>query len=210
MNKISHDLSRIKYDIIEEGWCHLKNVSPDEFHYILKELGVLISKSDIKENDESTKFIHSDGGVQYHTDDPLADIIGWYCMSPAEDGGESLFLNINDVMSTLDSWSKNWLKRITFTVRHPVRGTFVTPFIKRLDNEITKYYYQPWRIFETLTPEKKEALFYFQNNLKNIIPHSILLQKHDILFLNNTFMLHGRKKFVGGNRHLKRYLLKWE
>jgi len=114
------------------GWVHL---SSKEKLLATKFIGKgrVISQSDIVTKNDSNQFIHGNGYIEFHTDDPRADFIIWRCDEQAEKGGENLLKNVDVAYQKLALEIKNNLPNVKFLVN--LQGA---PYIASLVEQVLR------------------------------------------------------------------------
>lgn len=164
-----------------------------------------------------------------HTDssahDYFPEIVGICCLQPSAEGGELMLCNgANYYADTL----LNSPEAITLLEQNFIRDLVTPgmekslellrmnrfPVFKKGYNEILVRYMRYWiergtlESGELLSEEASLAMDHFDEYLKN--PANLLtikMQKGDMIFFNNTFLLHGRTRYYD-NAGIKRKMLR--
>jgi Taurine catabolism dioxygenase TauD, TfdA family len=202
------NLKEIKNELMTTGYYLLRDTNLDHCEHLMTQVANIVTITHIKCIVGAKRFIESNIAVAYHTDYPVADYIAWYCVQNSDEGGASLIVDIRTLLSELSLNEVKSLSSIHFLINRPEKKPINVPFDISDKYGYEKYYYQPYRLNDSLLDDSQlNALKKFENFLNTTIPIKIDLQKGDFLIINNNFMLHGRSEFKGTDRHLKRFLL---
>lgn len=131
------------------------------------------------------------------------ELVFLLCVQPAREGGDSLIVNLNEVIESINSEDRKQLARPQFLfkdTKYPILDTVegsTTIRYNRVMLEISR------RLRNAPIDEQYELLNRFDQLLKN---HQKVfkLVKGDCLVINNQKTLHGRFKFKSEERLLKR------
>ena len=89
-----------------------------EFDVFCKEIGDVKQTTDVKITNGLTSFPYIHDEIPFHTDNPEIEIVGWFCIDQDEIAGESLII---DVRNILLEFSEIEIKRLaTITLPTPV------------------------------------------------------------------------------------------
>lgn len=157
------------------------------------------------------------GAADFHTDSSFRPVperlFGLWCLRQAKDGGDSMLIDVNDLLRSLDGDDHTALSTLS---------THVVPFFNGRDllqdvvldttNSSPKIRYRR-DVIEAGMARKRpphvveigRALDVLAHHLSNpALVKSIRLAEDEVLFVDNHRMLHGRSSFQDPNRHLLR------
>ena len=192
---------------------------------ISKLLGVLIPQNikneiliEVKDEGKSMKtggrYHQTKDGGSCHTDSPqwenTPDFIGLCCIHPAKIGGINKYISAYTIHNSFIKENMDMLEVLYQKFYFDKRGEYKTgeeptifePIIKFENNKITfrylrAYIDQGYKIQnKELTSEQLKSLKLLDNlldNPKNIVEYT--LQKYDMTFFNNNWIIHGRTNF---------------
>jgi len=192
---------------------------------ISKLLGLLIPQNikneiliEVKDEGKSMKtggrYHQTKDGGSCHTDSPqwenTPDFIGLCCIHPAKIGGINKYISAYTIHNSFVKENIDMLEVLYQKFYFDKRGEYKTgeeptifePIIKFENNKITfrylrDYIDQGYKIQnKELTNEQLKSLDLLDNlldNPKNIIEYT--LQKYDMTFFNNNWIIHGRTNF---------------
>ena len=192
---------------------------------ISKLLGVLIPQNikneiliEVKDEGKSMKtggrYHQTKDGGSCHTDSPqwenTPDFIGLCCIHPAKIGGINKYISAYTIHNSFIKENMDMLEVLYQKFYFDKRGEYKTgeeptifePIIKFENNKITfrylrAYIDQGYKIQnKELTSEQLKSLELLDNlldNPKNIVEYT--LQKYDMTFFNNNWIIHGRTNF---------------
>ena len=194
--------------IAERGFVHLRQRSQADLVEVLEALGRTIYVEEVRDTPGAVSLVKSRAGIDWHTDHHRAERIVWYCLSKADEGGETLVADGHAALALLDDNHVEALRRVTLTDHSVFRGD--PPRHAMLTDEHDgrhRLYFSLWLADETTGPER-EAFDAFGDALARVEHHRFLLEPGDVLAIDNTRMAHARTP-IGGDavRHLRRYWL---
>tara|TARA_Y100000996_G_scaffold379522_1_gene332850 strand:- start:212 stop:1138 length:927 start_codon:yes stop_codon:yes gene_type:complete len=192
---------------------------------ISKLLGVLIPQNikneiliEVKDEGKSMKtggrYHQTKDGGSCHTDSPqwenTPDFIGLCCIHPAKIGGINKYISAYTIHNSFIKENMDMLEVLYQKFYFDKRGEYKTgeeptifePIIKFENNKITfrylrAYIDQGYKLQnKELTSEQLKSLELLDNlldNPKNIVEYT--LQKYDMTFFNNNWIIHGRTNF---------------
>ena len=192
---------------------------------ISKLLGVLIPQNikneiliEVKDEGKSMKtggrYHQTKDGGSCHTDSPqwenTPDFIGLCCIHPAKIGGINKYISAYTIHNSFIKENIDMLEVLYQKFYFDKRGEYKTgeeptifePIIKFENNKIAfrylrAYIDQGYKIQnKELTSEQLKSLELLDNlldNPKNIVEYT--LQKYDMTFFNNNWIIHGRTNF---------------
>lgn len=199
-------LKLIREGLASQGYVYLSGMRANDLEDVLRYLGEVIQITNIRVDNKSRALLASERGLDFHTDHSKADIVAWYCFGQANSGGESMLLDIEQILPRFSEEETRILSSIMLH-EHKVfdddEGSY--PLIEKTGDKF-KCYYSFWLVKRDLSKPQRFLLDKFQRIIRETKPRVILLQPKDILLVDNGRILHGRKPIEGGgNRFLKRY-----
>lgn len=206
---ITIEKSVIETEIADKGFTHIKFPDSKNFEEIISSFGEVILKTEIKENQRSTRLLASNQGMNFHTDHNAAKYIAWFCNSQSATGGSTLLLDIKNVLQHFSESSLELLQEVSVKT-HQVFYTdkLSLPLLSINDTDIIVYYAQ-WLVNTPSCIKHQKALAKFESEIKSTEPIKLLLSEGDLLIIDNHRMLHGREAFPqNSNRWLTRYWIK--
>lgn len=186
----------------------MEGVASNGMDVIAAELGEVIHVTDVKVNPKSRALVTSARALDFHTDHPKADYVAWLCIDQADDGGETILADAEAAYLRMLPWERHALSGIrlrehkVFTDDEDCRPLVV------VKNGEPRFYYSFWLVKDNLSSVQKDALTRFQRILPECRVAEIKLRPDDVLVVDNTRMLHGRRAFSGEKRFLKRYWIR--
>jgi alpha-ketoglutarate-dependent taurine dioxygenase len=196
------NITEIKQKITNDGFCHLKNVNQELVDKVILELGKTMYITDIMEKDNG-KIINSPAEMFMHTDHPQSHYLAWHCIKQADEGGETLLLNIPEVFNMLSEKHQNALKEIELKLNLEFEDE-TYPFYKE-----GNFFYSPSLLLKNYTTDQQLAIAAFKTAMHMVPTQKLRMETGDLFILNNTKFMHGRSNFKANtNRFLKRYLIK--
>ncbi|WP_207429024.1 TauD/TfdA family dioxygenase [Pedobacter sp. SYSU D00535] len=133
-----------------------------------------------------------------HTDcsylDKPAEVVSLYCLENSCSGGESLLLNINDLIPTLNNDYLGFLKSQKFRVHSKE-----FPILEETDNHFS-IRFSEHEIMESYKEDdyelvKRELEQFLRLLSSSPLVQKVKLEKNDCLLVNNRTCLHGRNAF---------------
>ena len=167
-----------------------------------------------KTMEKGSRYHHTRKGGSYHTDgshiysDP-PDYVGLLCINPAKKGGESKFMSAYNIHNRLQG-KKEILKILYGKFHHDKKGennpgeplTQFEPIFEYTNGQL-KFKYQRElidtghdKVNQALTKKQIEALNFLDDILKNddrVLTYR--LERGDMMFSNNNWLIHGRTSF---------------
>ncbi len=167
------------------------------------------------------RYSDSRMGGNLHTDgvpfpDPLPDHFGLLCVNPAADGGESIVVDVRDIVDRLRSVSPDAIAILTEVYHFDSRGVLGTDGPKTVARQIISIspsgtvhvsYLRPYIEAAHQRPEipaLREEQIAALSALDSVISDPSLqsrftMQAGDMLFIDNRRLLHGRTTFTDPN-----------
>ena len=161
------------------------------FASLAGELGAIIDDVRVEIVPGDTAYLAQPGEMPFHTDHPLADIIGWRCEVQDEGFGASLLVDGRAVLAALDARRRRDLAGVQLPARRgPGEAEVPTPIVTGEDERL---FFTPWLRPLFLSWDGRFALAAFRDALAHA-PHAleVRLAPGELLFIDNHRMLHGR------------------
>ena len=199
-------------DYIEEikskGFTLIRKGGYQVLSKLLSELGKVIQQKDIFIKRNFSKLASSTYEMPLHTDHSTVDFIAWHCIEQTDNGGESLLSDISIAFNQLNQYQKELLMKVDIKNSKLFEGDLEFYPLVKIDGNTPSFYFLPWLAKEDESEEVKNALKELEKKLiENLV--TLLLNKDDILVVDNKRILHGRNAILGSkNRFLKRYWIK--
>ena len=199
---------QLRAAIAGHGFVHLRQQSQGDLVDVLEALGRTIYVEEVRDTPGAVSLVKSRSGIDWHTDHHRADQIVWYCLSKADEGGETLLADGHAALALLDEHHVEALRRVTLTDHSVFRGDAPRhAMLTDGQDGRRRLYFSLWLADETTGPER-EAFDAFGDALTKVEHHRFLLEPGDVLAVDNKRMAHARTP-IGGDavRHLRRYWL---
>src|SRR5262249_47253168 len=121
------------------GWAHVqRRLSEPEFETLARKLGTIELRTDLVVDPEVTRrnrearrrdspgrpALGEAAAMDFHTDRPLIDLLGWYCVEPDQDDGANLLIDTQDLAEQFSAQELDDLGRIEvgYAIPIPVLG----------------------------------------------------------------------------------------
>ena len=194
----------------QHGYAYLKNAGRTGLRRVIGHLGEVIQVTEVRNEPDTPALVTSDRALDYHTDHPKVDYIAWLCHRQAASGGETLLADARAAFARLSADEQSALARIRL-FEHKVFADDADdcPLVTRGADGAHRFYYSFWLVKQDLPPAQQRALARFRAALPAAqIAPGLRLARGDILVVDNTRALHGRRAFAGGRRHLTRHWIR--
>lgn len=202
MQNVPKEATRI---LCKEGHAFVKNAGHIGLNSIMRELGDVIYVTDVKVNVKSRSLVTSSRALDFHTDHPKADYVAWLCIKQSDSGGETIIADAEAAYLNLPSKDRQILSTIRFFEHKVFQGDEDDHPMIAIDNGRRKFYYSYWLSGYDISEEKENSLNRFRMALSECVIAEIRLHAGDVLIVDNTRILHGRRSFAGNKRLLRRY-----
>lgn len=197
MERLDHiDSAAIRLSLDAEGFAVMHVGGSPSALVVANMLGEVRESRAISLIEGSQRFIHSNGPVPFHSEDPDISLLAWHCISPADRGGETLLLDGQTLAKSLPRRARRSLETIHCPHRNPLGHPIIT--------EEGNWYYIPWSVAMNAD---QSSLVVLRNAIDSAMPLTILLKTGDLLIVDNRRMLHGRNAYIGESRRLTRFLI---
>jgi hypothetical protein len=191
------------------GYVHVAtNSTLENFYELANTLGEIINKSDINIQLGSDRLYKQPQKIDFHTDGPDADIVGWFCIKQDAHEGHSALL---DSRKILEHFSCEELSLLgTINISYPIgNGNKEVPLIQKTIATHHTICYLPWSNSVLNLSSSQKAIY---NAFKYAVSEELIkqlvrirLRRGEMLFIDNKRILHGRAKIEKSSlRMLKR------
>jgi len=199
---------KFKQTLESKGYVHLKADNLLKLHTAINFLGEVIQQKDIKIQESPARLSNSNKAMELHTDHPIADYVLMECLEPSTEGGITLISNFFEVFDKLSSWQQRALRAVEIKdIYDKEEMANYCPMVSEKNGKLL-FHYVPWLTRGDEATETKELLAKINIELEKQ-QDQIMLEKGDVLIIDNKRVLHGRTQITGSqNRLLKRYLVK--
>lgn len=194
------------------GFVHISTaVTLDNFYGLSHALGEIINKSDINIQLDSDRLYKQSKKIDFHTDGPNTDIIGWFCVKQDTCEGHSILLDSRQIFAQFSREELSLLS--TIIISYPMGNGInkEVPLIQRTIDEDPIICYLPWSFFN-LNPSQQAIYSAFKDAVSEVANKrltSIRLHEGEMLFIDNKRILHGRDAIKKNSpRMLKRVWVK--
>ncbi len=187
-----------------DKWVWLRGVNEDLFQQMCRTVGQVLWTTQVTHRADAPALVVSNRALRLHTDHHRADVIGWFCHADAEEGGETLLLDLEELYQSFDQRLKASLQPLCFK-EHKVfpEDREWHPF-HTVEHERDRFYYSFWPAEDTMDDCTQAAYQELRRRIEAQEPVTLRLEPGDALFIDNTRILHGRTAFTGSSRHLTR------
>ncbi len=188
----------------EHGWFHLPSAGAQNFFGLTAVLGEIIHRTDVVVKSESRGLVTSTQSLDFHTDHSKAEYIAWLCVQPDEEGGETILADARKAFHLLDSGDQKTLETVMLKEHDMFKNDQLQSPLVSMINGRPKFYYSFWLVDKNMSDEHRKAFDAFRRAVATIPFHEFKLRCNDILIVDNSFILHGRRTIKDSSRHLKR------
>jgi len=188
-NRIIKFNKKVHKKLSQKGYCVLKNkLTLDEYNSLNNTLGSIANTTNIVININGGRKLNSHEAMPLHTDAHDADIIGWFCQEQDSKDGQIILKDLRDYKEYFTENEVKELKKIK--IKNPIYKTFYAGTHSLLKHK--KFYYVPWLEETDYSKKQKVVLEKFKKFIKEKKNILVDLKKGDILYIDNSFMIHGR------------------
>lgn len=188
----------------EDGWLHLPAAGARLFHQLTSALGEVIHTTDVAVKPASHGMVVSDRALDFHTDHSKADYVAWLCIRPAERGGETILTDARQAYAQLDAGVQQTLATVMLKEHRMFEGDPASSPLVFTAGGTLHFYYSFWLADKTMPEPQRQAFDAFRRAVARAPCHEFKLQHDDVLIVDNSFMLHGRRAIQSQNRRLTR------
>jgi hypothetical protein len=192
------------------GYVHVStNFTQEDFYELANALGKIINKSDINIQISSDRLYKQPQKIDFHTDGPDADIVGWFCVKQDAYEGHSALLDSRQILKRFSYEELSLLG--TIMICYPM-GNRVNKEVPLIQKTIAGHYalcYLPWsNSYFNLSPSQMAVYSAFKYAVSDEASKQLIrirLHEDEILLIDNKRILHGREKVEKNSlRMLKR------
>jgi hypothetical protein len=224
-DEIARESENVRKALAARGYAHLQGVHTFEwFEALAASLGTIKLRTDVKSDQArdaeqrrtrsvalERPSVYASGELDFHTDNPWWNVLGWYCAEQDEDTGSSLLLDLADVAGSFTSEQLAALCQVR--VYLPVRDanwqeTAIEVSLLSESPDGYAVYWVPWLVVESSKAAHAALLNCFRDWLRRKEETELIelrLQPGEGLLIHNNRMLHGRRKLSSDTRrHLIR------
>lgn len=220
-------MTEIWKGLIRNGFAVTNAGTLEEYKELCGQLGAVRQYADVRIDTSKKEYKYSSARIPFHTDNPDMKFIGFYCVESEDDGGDNLLLDARPLLDRMSAGERDALR--SFEMRLP-NGCARRPLL--MGDSKPHIFYLPffWVKFieddfseipllkESRTGPGSDVSFLRASMLKF---HTMVedcfseqryintsLKRGEALFLDNTYMLHGRQAIPPNSpRHLVRILI---
>ena len=192
----------------EHGWFHLPYAGESGFIELTASLGEVIHVTDVVVKPESRGLVTSFKPLDFHTDHSKVDYVAWLCRKPDAEGGNTILADARKAFSLLQESERKMLESVMLTEHHMFENDPAQTPLVSWGNGIPRFYYSFWLASDDMSPPQRRAFDAFRRAVATIPFHEFKLQDDDVLVVDNSFILHGRRAIKDPNRSLKRFWIK--
>ena len=191
------------------GYGLLEKVDSGALDGILAALGEVVQVVDVVNDPETPALVTSAEALDYHTDHPRVDCIAWRCIKQAAEGGESILADAALAFAQLPAADQAALAEVRL-FEHKVfpDDADSQPLVSWGPDGRRRFYYSFWLVKDQLPAAQRQALRRFRSLVPACQLAEFRLQPDDLLVVDNTRILHGRRAFTGNERRLIRYWIR--
>ncbi len=194
----------VRVKLRKYGWVHMPSSGEQDFLELSAFLGKVIHETDVVVNLEKRGLVTSDKALDFHTDHTMASYIAWLCVKPATKGGETILADARKAFSLLDSEDQKVIQTVMLKEHQMFENDpLQSPLVSSVNGTI-KFYYSFWLADKNMKPEQRRAFDAFRRAVSAIPFHEFKLCRNDILIVDNSHILHGRRAIHDRSRRLKR------
>lgn len=188
----------------DQKWLHIPFAGEQKFYELATTLGSIIHRTEVVVKTESQGLVTSCKPLDFHTDHSLADYVAWLCVRPAKEGGETILADARNAFSLLSLDDQKTLETVMLKEHRMFENDpLQSPLVSKINGDL-KFYYSFWLVDKKISGRQKKAFDAFRRSVDEISFHEFKLNRNDILFVDNSCILHGRRAISDTNRQLKR------
>ena len=211
MNQATQTLIQKKLDwkssLAKNGYILLNGISFNDSYSFLNELGNIIHENLVKATLDTRSLTNSYRALGFHTDHHRADYTCLYCIPQSFTGGESLLVDMRDILKKFSIEEKEVMKGI-FLKEHKIfeDDTEIFPLLSNVNDD--EIYYSYWLVKDNLNQPQKSIINKLKTKIENQKPVQFKMCNSDLLIVNNKRMLHARTSIgLNESRILHRFWL---
>lgn len=187
----------------ERGWFHMHSATGNMFSALAESLGSVVYETDVSVREESRGLVTSDKALDFHTDHSLVDYVAWLCIKSDDRGGDTILTDARDAFALLNDSDKKTLESVMLK-EHAVfeNDPGAAPLVSKNNGKL-KFYYSFWLADKRMPPDCRRAFDAFRRAVADAPFHQFKLRCNDILIVDNSRILHGRRPIKDPSRRLK-------
>lgn len=199
------DATQIRNTLRGRGFAHvIGGYDRASYRELAARLGVVVAEEGIALRPGAHAYVAKPGPVPFHTDHPAVDVIGWLCEEQDDVDGASRFLDAKPILDELRDTEREVLRRTTLACP-PLKGGPPTehwPVLKARAGE-DALFCSPWLNAVDSNEANQAILNAFRDRLSAAARSATIdlrLSPGEIVFVDNTRMLHGRRALGESSR----------
>lgn len=194
----------MRVKLCERGWFHMQSATEEILFSLTVSLGSVVNETDVSVRKESRGLVTSDKALDFHTDHSLVDYVAWLCIKPDHRGGDTILADARDAFALLNDDEKKTLESVMLK-EHAVfeNDPGAAPLVSNANGKL-RFYYSFWLADKRMSPDCRRAFDAFRRAVADAPFHQFKLRCNDILIVDNSRILHGRRPIKDPSRRLKR------
>ncbi len=207
-NNVYPTIKTIPAALHEHGWLRIPAAGAQKFIEFAALLGEVIHQTEVMIKPKSRGLVTSAQPLDFHTDHSKADYVAWLCEKPATEGGETLLADAREAFLLLDKHERKTLEAVMLKEHRMFAGDpLCSPLVSNNSGRI-RFYYSFWLADKEMPRQQRQAFDAFRRALATIPYYEFKLQQDDILIVDNSFILHGRRAIKDSSRQLRRFWIR--
>lgn len=204
------------------GYAHVRQpLTAEDFDLVAQQLGSIALRTDLAITHNRSSIVYKPDEIAFHQDNPVMNILGWYCVRQDEFDGSARLLDSGDVANYFSRSEIKIMSSVNVRypdpdpLRHnPDRGLIAYLLWPLVTEKSTRceVYYVPWLLLDSYDEEQSRVIEQFAEYLRAKEQNQVIrirLREGESLFIDNKRMLHGRGPMQrDSKRFLKRVWIK--
>lgn len=197
-------VKEMRTELRDRGWFHMPSAGVKQFLALTASLGKVIHKTDVFVKPESRALVTSDQELDFHTDHSKVDYVAWLCIKPAKEGGETILADARKALSFLNSRDQKILETVMLKEHCMFENdSHQSPLVSYINGRL-RFYYSFWLVDKNMSDRQSRAFNAFRRAVSAVPFDEFKLRHNDILIVDNSCILHGRRAILDPSRQLKR------
>ncbi len=191
-----------------KGFAIFSVPSKAEAITVFGHLGRVVLETEVRIRENPGTYLSSCDTVPFHNDHPRVKYIAWYCVEQDLVGGESLLVDMQQVVSRLTQCDRAGLAKIRMSC--PELRSIIPSSEYPLYQESTgQVFWAPWLLPETRSASDKELICRILGEIESPSNRTqVRLRAGEVLLVDNHRLAHGRESICRfSQRNLMRYWL---
>ena len=185
-------------EISAKGYAIADVGSVEAYRELSRKFGDLWFEAEITLKEGRQYGAHNPRALDFHTDAPTANLVGWYAKVP---GAPTLLKDLSEI--SIDEATVTSLRHVKCACPATDRKNFSHHPVFDSEGNKARFYYAPWFVQrEKALPEHQAALVKFEKALLPITIQSVTLKPGQALYVDNGRMLHGRNAIPEDSKRL--------